>query len=41
MNHKNLLALIFIVVSELANAQFAKIVNKDGYVVIYCGDLQK
>lgn len=41
MNHKNLLALIFIVVSQLADAQFAKIVNKDGYVVIYFGDLQK
>ncbi len=41
MNHKNLLALIFIVVSQLANVKFAKIVNKDEYVVIYCGDLQK
>ncbi|ULT24964.1 SH3 domain-containing protein [Sphingobacterium sp. E70] len=32
MNHKYLLALLFLSISHLAIAQFAKIIDKDGYV---------
>lgn len=32
MNNKYLLALVFLSLSQLANAQFAKIIDKDGYV---------
>ncbi|MGE8377716.1 MAG: hypothetical protein ACN6PN_05170 [Sphingobacterium sp.] len=32
MNHKYLLTLLFLTASQLANAQFAKIIDKDGYV---------
>lgn len=32
MNHRYLLALLFLIVCQLASAQFAKIIDKDGYV---------
>ena len=34
MNHKYLLTLLFLTVSHLTYAQFAKIIDKDGYVSV-------